>query len=116
MLRNTLWALLPAVLLAGLFFAPVAAARDVKDEAELIKKPENLTKINQIIKEINKTYGKEVLIETTSTVPTADVARVKAMVEAKDSDGLKTYFFEMSRNRAKANKVDGVYVLVNKSP
>jgi len=116
MLRNTLWAVLPAVLVAGLLCAPSASARDIKDEAELIKKPENLAKINQVIKEIKKSYGKEVFIETTSTVPTADANRVKAMVEAKDRDGLKTYFFELSRNRAKVNTVDGVYVLVNKSP
>jgi uncharacterized protein len=116
MLRNTWWALLPAVLAAGFLCAPSALARDVKDEADLIKKQDSLTRINQIIKEINKNFGKEVLIETTSTVPTADVNKVKAMVEAKDSDALKTYFFELSRSRAKANKVDGIYVLVNKNP
>src|SRR5437867_899098 len=112
MLRNTWWALLPAVLVAGLLCASLASARDVKDEADLIKKPDNLAKINQIIKDIKKTYAKEVLIETKSSVPTEDANKVKGMLEKKDAAGLNTYFMELAEKRASKNKVDGVYILI----
>ncbi|HMF16479.1 MAG TPA: TPM domain-containing protein, partial [Gemmataceae bacterium] len=114
MLRNTWWALLPAVLVAGLLCAGSAQARvyQVDDEADLIKSPETVQKINQLIKEINQRFGKEVLIEIMPTVPAADIAKVKAM----DEEARRTYFSERAKRRAKEKKIDGVYILINKNP
>jgi hypothetical protein len=112
MLRNTRWALLPAIVVAGLICAGPAMAQ-LRDEADLLKNP---GKLSQTIKEIERQFGKTILIETSSSAPAVDAARVKAMQKDKDTDGVKRYFADLAKANAKRNRVDGLYILINKSP
>src|SRR5262245_15498381 len=100
--------------LAGLATAGPAFARvfPVRDQAELIKDKAVLEKINATIREIDQRFSKEVLIETFTSVPAADAARVKSM----SKDTRKQYFFDRARSLAKNNKVNGFYIFANKSP
>src|SRR5437016_5324790 len=110
MLRIFRWALLPAIAVAGLICAGPAFAQ-LRDEADLFKNP---AKISQAIKDIEQKSGKTVLIETSSAVPAADAARVKAM--ENDKDALNRYFSDLAKANARRNRVDGLYIFVNKSP
>jgi len=116
MRRKSCYALVCCTLsvLAGLATAGSAMARvyTVRDQADLIKDKAVLDKINATIREIDQRFGKEVLIETFSSVPPADVARVKSM----SPDERKRYFFERARGQAKSNRVNGFYIFANKSP
>jgi S1-C subfamily serine protease len=71
-------------------------------------------KANEGIKEIEKKYDHDLLVETFATVPggEAEAAKVKAM----SKDDRAAYFRKWARELLKEEQVNGVYVLACKEP
>jgi uncharacterized membrane protein YgcG len=88
-----------------------AVAPEVKDEAKFFS-PETIKKANAEIREIMRKYGKDVLIETFSSVPEGQVDKVKAM----PLDERIKFFHTWATERMDAAVVNGVYILVCKNP
>lgn len=99
------------VMLVGLMTAQAALAQ-VRDQGEFIQNKATANKIDQVIQDIHRRFGKDVVIETFSSVPARDLKRVEAM----DPDSRKRYFFDQAVERAKSTKLNGFYIMVNKTP
>lgn len=119
---NTRWALVPLMSLGLLSLGGSALASaspaqkpvtvfSVKDDGEMFK-PQTLDKGNAIIKGIAERFRTEVLVETSKTPPAQDAERVKKL----SKDEQDRYFSDLAIKRAKERKVDGVYILINRSP
>lgn len=121
MLWNMRWALVPLICFGLLSFSGSALATaapqkaitafPIKDDGEMFK-PQTLDKGNEIIKHIASKFRTEVLIETSKTPPAVDADRVKKL----SGDELDRYFSDLAVRRAKERGVDGVYILINRSP
>ncbi len=108
-LRRTLLASLVLVLLAGA--ASAADAPAVRDAAGFFKDAAT-RKANEDLGTLKDEFGTELRIETVKSVPDARLAEVKTMTTAQREQ----YFAAWARERAAAEKVHGVYVLICKSP
>jgi hypothetical protein len=112
MFRRAPWAWLPA-LVAGWLVAGAVRAGDlpIKDEAGLFS-PSAVQKATEGIEEIRRTEHKDLVIETYPGVP-EDRARAFAGMTRRQRD---EFFLGWAEERARARGVDGVYVLLCKSP
>lgn len=102
------WLCLP-LMLAVASASPARAA--VKDEAGFFSATA-IQKANSEIAEIQRRFRKNLLIETVRTVPDDKVDRVKQM----DRSARDSFFHKWANERARADGVNGVYVLICKSP
>ena len=89
----------------------MAVAPEIRDEGKFFSAAA-LKSADERIREIYRKHGRDVLIETHATVPTADQEKVKGM----DAAQRKGYFSQWAMNRTKARVVNGVYVLICKDP
>ena len=90
------------------------AAREpltIRDEAKFFS-PDAVQKANQEIALIAHRYGRDLLIETYSTVPTDDAERVRAM----NADDRLKYVRGWARKRTQAERLNGVMILICRSP
>jgi len=104
------FAVVVVALLVFLGRAP-AVAPEIRDEGKFFSE-DAVKKANEIIREISKKYGKDLLIETFATVPAADAEKVKTMT----NDEKKVYFRKWAIQRAEHAVVHGLYILVCKQP
>jgi uncharacterized protein len=103
--------LAPAVLAGWLAAAGVASAvfpPPVKDEGKFFS-AEALEKANKKIRQLYTAFGCDVVVETVPAVPAEMEAKYKEV-------GKDKFFLEWARKRAGELGVNGVYVLVCKSP
>jgi hypothetical protein len=111
MLRRCRGLLVAAVLVGWLGLAGPAAAvypPPVKDDAKLFS-AEALEKANKKVRDIYANYKKDVVIETYTAVPEG-----KTVPEDPNKRG--AFFTEWAQSRAKELGINGVYVLICKSP
>ncbi len=88
-----------------------ALTPEVRDDAGFFKR-ETLTKADEIIKDIKKDKKKDLLIETFRSPPDAKEEEAKS-TDHKEKD---RFFSEWALERARANKVNGIYVLICREP
>jgi uncharacterized protein len=107
--------LIPAVLAGWLLAAGAAPAAipEVRDEAEFFK-PDTVRQANRIIKEIHDRHKKELLVETFDKPP-ADVAATLEKA-GKDTAERNSLFERWARERAREKKINGIYVLITRTP
>jgi hypothetical protein len=110
---NTRHALVSILLIGWLAVVAQAAVLEpgVRDEAGYFK-PQTVQKANEEIKDLQRELHKDLVIETFKTVPADKVKAVKGMSRAARED----FFARWADERARAEGVDGVYVLLCKSP
>jgi len=102
--------LIPALLLGWLGLAsPAAAAFKVKDEGKFFSK-DAIEKANEKIAQIKRDYNEDLAIETYDSVPE------KYSDEAKEKSTRAKAFDKWARARYKDLGVQGIYVLICKSP
>jgi hypothetical protein len=112
MLRVVRHALMPGLLVGWLVAAgPAAPAGEVKDDAGLFR-PETVTRANEEIQELERQCGKQLVIHTVAGVPEGHDKAVSGM-RRREKD---KFFTDWAEERARDNHVDGVFVLVCKSP
>src|SRR4029077_10384508 len=88
-----------------------AQAADIRDDAGFFSQAA-LEKANEQLAELKKTNGKEVRIETFKAVPGGKTDDVEKMDRAQ-----RAHFFEKwARERATAEHVKGIYILIFKHP
>src|SRR5262249_7120451 len=87
------------------------AALKSKDEAKLFSE-ETMKKVQAAADKLLKEKDIDFLVETVPTPPKADAEKVKAM----SAEEREKFFKEYAQERAKAEKLSGVYVVVCKSP
>jgi hypothetical protein len=97
-----------ALTLAG---RAAAVAPQIKDDGKFFS-ADAVKKANDDIREISRKYDKDLLVETFAGVPEAQKEKVAAMSRAERSNFVRAW----ARERAQANVVHGVYVLVCRSP
>lgn len=108
------WLVIPSVLLGGLLLGPVRAASiapEVRDEAGFFS-PDAVRRANEVIQDIERDFKKDLLIETFPTVPADRAEEFKKL----DSAGRKKFFSDWAIERARAAKVNGVYIMLVKNP
>jgi hypothetical protein len=88
-----------------------AVAPEIRDEGKFFS-DDALKKANDLIREIYKKYGTDLLIETFPTVPADDKDKVKNMT----TDEKMAYFKKWAVQRAERAVVGGIYILVCKDP
>ncbi len=107
---------LPAAAAVLLLAAPRAVAAPpagVRDEAKFFK-PETVKEADRVIDAIRRDHAKDLLVETLPAIPDDKKA---AYEKAKDNKEERARFFaEWARERARAAKVNGVYVLITRQP
>jgi hypothetical protein len=111
MLTRTRWLLLPALLVVWLGLAGPASAvypPPIKDEGKFFS-AEMVDKANKKIKEIYSATKKDLVIETYPGIPEG-----KKLPEDKNKIG--EFFAEWAKARSAELGVNGVYVLICKSP
>lgn len=102
---------------AGLFggvlltSSALAGSNGVVDNAGFFSK-QTVASADEKIASIKKQFGQDVLIETFATVP----ADMKANYERLDKAGRERFVESWFTERARANRVNGVYVLICKNP
>ncbi len=89
----------------------VAVAPKIKDEAKFFS-ADAIKKANKQIREIERKYGKDLLVETLPAVPGDQAAKVKAM----SAEEREKFFHNWAADRAEAAVVNGVYIMVVKDP
>jgi uncharacterized membrane protein YgcG len=97
----------PLLLLAGASHA-LAASSGVRDEARFFS-PDAVDQANQIIQQIDERHGKDLLIETFPQIPSD-------MKSQFDQQGKDQFFEQWGLTRAQSQGVNGVYVLICRSP
>lgn len=110
--RSTLLAL-PLALALSITPAPRAwaVAPEIKDDAKIFS-PEAVKKANDLIREIARKHGRDLMVETFVTVPGNQADKVRELPA-----GEKTKFFRnWSKDRIDYHAVNGVYVLICKEP
>jgi uncharacterized protein len=103
--------LVPAVLAGWLAAAGSAAAvfpPPVKDDGKFFS-AEALEKVNKKIRQLYTDFGCDVVVETVPAIPADREAKYKEL-------GRDKFFLEWAQKRAEELGVNGVYVLVCKSP
>jgi hypothetical protein len=112
MWQRTLGIIVPAILVGGLLTGPPATAKEtaptIQDDARLFSKRAR-EEANTIMAEIKRLYKKDLLIETVAKAP-EDIKKLKTAAERRK------FFVNLARKHAKNAKVNGVYVLITKSP
>lgn len=93
------------------FAAPVSAASGVRDGAHLYN-PASIAKAEQIIRAIHEQHSVDVLIETVPGVPADRLTEFKPLVGKAQQD----FVTRWAAARAQQLVVDGIYVLICKSP
>jgi len=88
-----------------------AVAPEIRDGGKFFSTAA-LKKADGVIREIYRQHGRDVLIETFATVPTADLEKVKAM----DAPKRDAYLLQWAKDRSTERVVNGVYVLICKDP
>jgi uncharacterized membrane protein YgcG len=86
-------------------------APEIKDSAGFFK-PEAVGKANKDIREIARSYDRDVLIETFPAIPGGDSQRVKGLSVPER----EKFFANWASDRADAAVVNGIYILVCKEP
>src|SRR3569832_76007 len=94
-----------AMLLVSSGAALAQTASGVRDDAKFFT-PAAIDEAEQIIKDINSQYKKDVRIETFATIPDDR----KAAFDPANKD---EFFSQWATERARAAGVNGVYVLIN---
>jgi uncharacterized membrane protein YgcG len=89
----------------------LAVAPEIKDDAKFFS-PDAIKKANKEIHDIARKFKKDFLVETFTTVPGDQAARVKAMTNAEREQ----FFGNWASDRADAAVVNGVYLMVCKDP
>jgi hypothetical protein len=84
----------------------------VRDEAGLFGK-DAVAKAEEQIRDLQKRFDLQLVIETVEAVPQADQKRIKGLWHRKEQ---AAYFKAWAREKAEAAKVDGVYVLICNEP
>src|SRR3984957_11763208 len=110
-LRSVRWACFSLCLVAASAATAWAVVPEVQDGGGFFK-PETIAKVNDILASIGEKHHKDLLIETYATVPADKVESVKAM----DKEGRTKFFQEWANSRARRRRVEGVYVLISKTP
>jgi uncharacterized membrane protein YgcG len=105
------WACFSLCLVAASAANAWAVVPEVQDGGGFFK-PETIAKVNDILASIGEKHHKDLLIETYATVPADKVEAVKAM----DKEGRSKFFQEWANSRARRRRVEGIYVLVSKTP
>jgi uncharacterized membrane protein YgcG len=90
---------------------PPARSAGVKDGAGFFSRA-TMDEVSAAIKDIKNFYQKDILVETFPGVPAKDVKRFRAL----NATGRSKYFSKWAIRRARAARVEGVYVLVCKKP
>ncbi len=85
-----------------------AAAARVNDQAGFFS-ADAIRKANEATAAIARDFGKELAIETLSAVPAEQEERFRTL-------GKDRFFEEWSRQRAEAERVRGIYILITKKP
>ncbi|HZT83002.1 MAG TPA: hypothetical protein VFA26_22420, partial [Gemmataceae bacterium] len=109
------WVLAPALVAGGLFLGGAARAAtnpEVIDNAGFFSS-DAVKKANEQIREIKKKYHKDLLIETMDKLP---AERQKELDRARADGESGRFWAGLSRQRAERAEVDGVYILICKSP
>jgi hypothetical protein len=83
----------------------------VKDEGKFFS-PDVVKKANEAIREIDKKYECDILVESYATVPDGKADKVKAMTKEERAE----YFRKWARDRVREEQVNGVYILICKEP
>src|SRR5579875_2331013 len=105
------WLLIPALLIGWLGLSTgafAAVAPVIKDDGKFFS-AEAVEKANAQIKKIAQDYDKDLLIETFPTIP-ADLKKDYQPEKKRE------FFEKWARDRAHDNAVNGVYVLICKTP
>jgi hypothetical protein len=100
---------MPTLILAGLLVggpAP-AAGPEINDEGHFFK-PETVSKAEAILRNIEEKHHQDVVIETYETPPEGE-AKAKELAAASEGERAK-YFSRWLIERARAEKVSGVYI------
>ncbi len=105
------WAFIPAVIIGWLGTAGPAEAltAQIRDEALFFSK-DAIKKAEAEIKEIQRKYHEDVLIETFPTVPKEHEA------EAKNTETRERFFERWAEERAREASVNGISILITKTP
>jgi hypothetical protein len=85
-----------------------AATPRVSDEGHFFS-ADAVAKANQRIKDIQRLYGKDLLVETVPGVPATMERRFKEL-------GKKEFFVTWAHRRAEDAGINGVYILISKNP
>src|SRR5438128_11927602 len=112
MLSLLRWTLTPAVVL-GWLMASGPAVAEIRDEAHFFKK-ETLHKANDIIRQIHDDSKQDLVIET-FPMPSGGEEKAKQL-KATTGEARERFFKDWLRQRAEAERVGGVYVLIGRSP
>jgi len=88
-----------------------AVAPEIRDLAGFFK-PETIAKANKEIREIARSYDRDLLIETFPRIPDSQKERVKGMSVPER----EKFFANWATDRADAAVVNGIYVLICKDP
>ena len=115
MLSLVRWTLMPAVVLGWLLAGgqAIAAVPEVRDDGHFFK-PETLKKANDIIREIHDEFKQDLVIETFQTPPGGE--EKAKQLKATTGEARERFFKDWLRQRAEAERVGGVYVLICRSP
>jgi TPM domain len=105
------WFWLPLVLATAMTARAWAVVPEVKDAAGFFTRGA-LAKANAQITEIQKKFRKDLLIETFPGVP-ADKAEAFGKL---DKQGRSRFFQDWAIERARGERVEGIYVLITKQP
>jgi uncharacterized membrane protein YgcG len=113
MMHRCCWAAILTMSTCCLLLAnsPSAVAPEVRDDGKLFSAA-TLKKANETIADIYRKYDRDVLVETFTSVPAADVEKVQSM----DKDKRTAYFLQWAKDRTKERVVNGVYVIICKEP
>jgi hypothetical protein len=105
------WAPLVLTVCVSMSGSALAVVPEVKDAAGFFT-PDALTKADRQLAEIQKKYHKDLLIETFATVPPDKTDAFEKM----DKPARAKFFQSWANDRAKKERVEGVYVLILKQP
>jgi uncharacterized membrane protein YgcG len=100
------------LIVAGMTAVPArAVAPEIKDDAKFFS-PEAIKKANKELREIARTYDRDLLIESYEHVPGDQTERVKSM----SREDRAKFFHNWAADRADSAVVNGVYILICKQP
>jgi uncharacterized membrane protein YgcG len=88
-----------------------AVAPEIKDSAGFFK-PEAVAKANKEIREIARSYDRDLLVETFPGIPGGQSERVKGMSVSER----EKFFASWASDRTDAAVVNGIYILICKEP
>jgi uncharacterized membrane protein YgcG len=108
MLRMRLAAL---ALLVGVASAWAVFPPDIKDDGKFFK-ADAVKAANKKIRELYEKYKKDVVVETYSTLP----AEARKLLDGVKGDDREPVFAKIAAGRSQALGVDGVYILISRTP